>query len=764
MSWPIESDYFEAVQNPRVAFTDAELKAGSVTLTPLGLPKPITGAFASVYQINCGSRRWAVRCFLRDFADQQKRYTAISEHLRRINLPYTVGFEFQREGILVCGKRYPILKMEWVDGDSLSGYIAKHLHTPKALSELAREWVEMLATLGAHGVAHGDLQHGNILVSNGRLRLIDYDGMYVPALQGMASHEEGHRNYQHPSRRSSDFNACIDNFSAWVVFLSLACVSIDPRLWQLLNGGDECLLFRREDFQQPNQSRAIDALERSGKAELAALAYRLKSLLPLPLSAIPSLDQNVVHSPHGTTSQTAGGSGGGPQPSWLADHLPTSTPKDTDSQQLLDPTPPAVAPASTASASWIIDHLVGSEPAIAPFTGVSLRLERSVFFVCVLLLLLSCYATFFYWPSVVLILLTTLACVGLAAGFLRWRYAQLPAVIELHRIRSQFSVVEKGLHEQEQRVAQLEVSRAKLLEPLVKIDSEFRGLPRDLRSLKAAAVDRYNVQLAKLHVQLQEFDWKEAAELRSLDDRIGNEMNRLRQELVRIDQAEMAELQQLNAVVTRNHAAYVMQNARLESASISGIGAKLKAALRDHGVITAADIDSRIEGIPGIGPTKAANLQAWRHHVEQLARSSAPTPSALEVTTTRNRFSTARTPVAARLNGLQQQLSIDRQGVLDRFASARRQVELQRQRAKQRWEADTASETMRINGRAEDLKRQFERVRKSVESEEQTLKLDEATLRQGIFQLKLELGTLERDRLRYRSVRFSRYLKHIASL
>ena len=43
----------------------------------------------------------------------------------------------------------------------------------------------MTADLERHGIAHGDLQHGNLLVAaDGTFRLVDYDGMYVPALRG----------------------------------------------------------------------------------------------------------------------------------------------------------------------------------------------------------------------------------------------------------------------------------------------------------------------------------------------------------------------------------------------------------------------------------------------------------------------------------------------------------------------------------------------------------------------------------------------------
>ena len=42
-----------------------------------------------------------------------------------------------------------------------------------------------------HVIAHGDLQHGNIIVQDdGTIRLVDYDGCYVPELAGLKSNEK----------------------------------------------------------------------------------------------------------------------------------------------------------------------------------------------------------------------------------------------------------------------------------------------------------------------------------------------------------------------------------------------------------------------------------------------------------------------------------------------------------------------------------------------------------------------------------------------
>ena len=212
MPWPTPQDYNEAIQTPQISFNDPDLKQGSVETTHLGLPKAITGGFASVYRLKCKNRDWAVRCFLREFQDQQERYEAISRHLQLTKSPYIVGFEFQAQGIRVKGSWYPILKMEWVQGELLNSYIQKQQGKPEVFWELAKRWLTMIHALRSAGIAHGDLQHGNVVVVNGDFRLIDYDGMFVPSLKGKFSNEVGHRNYQHPQRTEFDFGPTIDNF------------------------------------------------------------------------------------------------------------------------------------------------------------------------------------------------------------------------------------------------------------------------------------------------------------------------------------------------------------------------------------------------------------------------------------------------------------------------------------------------------------------------------------------------------------------------
>ncbi len=221
-SWPTMTDYQEAVQAPTACFADRELTRGSAVLNKLGLPQPICGQFASVYELECGADRWAIKCFLRNIPDLHHRYEKIAGHLGGCQLPYFVTFDYLRKGIRVRGDFYPIVKMEWVEGLALNHFIERNVSNATALGQLEERWLALLEDLRQVRVAHGDLQHGNVLVaSDGSLRLIDYDGMWVPKLKGEKTHEVGHPSYQSPLRSANDFDEDLDQFAGDVIHIAL---------------------------------------------------------------------------------------------------------------------------------------------------------------------------------------------------------------------------------------------------------------------------------------------------------------------------------------------------------------------------------------------------------------------------------------------------------------------------------------------------------------------------------------------------------------
>lgn len=261
-TWPLNIDFTLAVQNPQLCFADADLKQASTAKNSRGRVLLWSGNFATVYKLTRGGKSWAVRCFTRiPQTDVQQRYQAISEYLSQHQIPYLVDFEFVPKGILVKGEWYPILKMDWVEGVEIDRYIGENIDEPSVLQRLDLQLQKLQKDLRQASIAHGDLQHGNIMVDDlGELRLVDYDGMYVPALLGMPPLEMGHPNYQPPLRSLKDFGEQLDDFSFDVIALSLRALALQPSLWETFHEDNKNLIFRQNDFQDPDSSPVFQAI------------------------------------------------------------------------------------------------------------------------------------------------------------------------------------------------------------------------------------------------------------------------------------------------------------------------------------------------------------------------------------------------------------------------------------------------------------------------------------------------------------------------
>lgn len=266
------------------------------------MPKPATGGNAVVYKANerggflSFKKTWAIRCFLRPISDHAERYEAISKHLRRVRLPYDVNFQFLKQGIQIRSNWFPIVKMQWAKGDLLHTYIEKHLRDRESLAALRDKWVTLVRHLETAQVAHGDLQHGNILVRGGSIQLVDYDGMWVPALKGREATEVGHRAYQHPERSGKHYGQEIDRFSALVIYLSLAALERNAALWEGFHTGDN-LIFVREDFLHVGRSAIWQELRRIGSREIDQLAAALAAMVhehPMKGSNLDTVLQNLT--------------------------------------------------------------------------------------------------------------------------------------------------------------------------------------------------------------------------------------------------------------------------------------------------------------------------------------------------------------------------------------------------------------------------------------------------------------------------------------
>lgn len=261
MSWPQLDDFRWAVQDPVTCFADPDLQAGEVVCDMFGMPKVASGNFACAYEIQNGNKRWAIRTFNHEVTDQQLRYQLVSDHLGSIGIPYMVRFVFQPEGIMVGGSWYPIVKMTWVEGMTLTRWVKEHRDQPEMIRDLARDWRGMVGALYGLQMAHADLQHGNVLVTPGEdVKLIDYDGMFVPKMQGKSAPELGHPNWNHPKRNNDTFGHYLDQFPGLVGYVSLLAVATRPALLDEYCN-DENLILSQADLAAPRNSTVIHELK-----------------------------------------------------------------------------------------------------------------------------------------------------------------------------------------------------------------------------------------------------------------------------------------------------------------------------------------------------------------------------------------------------------------------------------------------------------------------------------------------------------------------
>jgi hypothetical protein len=297
MGWPLSQDYNEAIQNPGHCFSDPDLRAGKAVTSALGIPLPCSGNFADVYQVSCpDGSRWAVKCFTREAPGLRDRYAVISDHLRAAQLPFTVDFRYLDQGIRIQGRWFPALKMEWVEGFTLNEFVRANLDKPATLEALLQLWVRMARRLREAKIAHGDLQQGNILLVPGgtapslAVKLIDYDGMWVPALAGTPSGEVGHPAYQHPQRlREETYSGEVDRFPLLVIYCAIRALVVGGRaLWERYDNGDN-LLFREQDLRRPRDSALFWELVRLHDPELRRLVDCLSRSVYKSLDDVPHL-------------------------------------------------------------------------------------------------------------------------------------------------------------------------------------------------------------------------------------------------------------------------------------------------------------------------------------------------------------------------------------------------------------------------------------------------------------------------------------------
>ena len=265
MQYPLISEYVRAIQD---ASSNLDRLAHLVpVLDDHGEPYRSSGAFAVVFKMKDEQtgKCYALKCFTEEQEGRAEAYRKIADELECVDSSYLTSVKYLEKEIFVdsrCEKdEFPVLLMDWIDGETMENYIAENYQDNYAMAMLCYRFCKMAAWLRSQPFAHGDIKPDNIMVRpDGSLTLIDYDGMFVPAMKGQKSPTIGTKDFSHPLRTVDDFDETIDDFALASIALSLKAVSLKPSLLDEYGAADR-LLFSAADYRDLSKSNVLSALQ-----------------------------------------------------------------------------------------------------------------------------------------------------------------------------------------------------------------------------------------------------------------------------------------------------------------------------------------------------------------------------------------------------------------------------------------------------------------------------------------------------------------------
>ena len=265
MQYPLISEYVRAIQE---AGNNLDKLAHLVpVLDDHGEPYRSSGAFAVVFKMKDEQtgKCYALKCFTEEQEGRAEAYRQIADELEFVDSTYITSVKYLEKEIFVdssCEEdEFPVLLMDWIDGETMETYIAENNQDNYAMAMLCYRFCKMAAWLRSQPFAHGDIKPDNIMVRpDGNLTLVDYDGMFVPAMKGQKSPTIGTKDFSHPLRTVDDFDETIDDFALASIALSLKAISMNSKLLDTYGASDR-LLFSESDYRTPSSSKAISALQ-----------------------------------------------------------------------------------------------------------------------------------------------------------------------------------------------------------------------------------------------------------------------------------------------------------------------------------------------------------------------------------------------------------------------------------------------------------------------------------------------------------------------
>ena len=265
MQYPLISEYLAAIREAKDNLD--KLSHLVPVMDKYGEPYRSSGAFAVVFKMKDEQtgKYYALKCFTEEQEGRAEAYRQIAEELEFVDSPYITSVKYLEKEMFVDSncedEEFPVLLMDWIEGETMETYIAANYTDTHAMAMLCYRFCKMAAWLRSQSFAHGDIKPDNIMVRpDGTLTLVDYDGMFVPAMKGQKSPTIGTKDFSHPLRTIDDFDETIDDFALASIALSLKAISLDPSLLKSYGASDR-LLFSAADFLDLSKSKTFAALQ-----------------------------------------------------------------------------------------------------------------------------------------------------------------------------------------------------------------------------------------------------------------------------------------------------------------------------------------------------------------------------------------------------------------------------------------------------------------------------------------------------------------------
>ena len=285
--YPLISEYIVSIKSAEDNLK--ELSYLRPVLGDDGEPVMTSGNFAVVFKMEDErkGKSYALKCFTKEQKGRAEAYRQIAEELKNVSSPYLTSVRYLDKELFVDTEQtdeteFPVLLMDWVEGKTLDKYLRENLDDKYALEMLAYRFSQLAQWLIPQPFAHGDLKPDNILVrDDGTLVLVDYDGMYVPAMKGQKARELGSPDFRHPLRMENDFDEHIDDFPFISILLSLKAISQNPQSLEKYGANDR-LLFGLKNYLDVSSCKFLNDFFPSSDKELNVLVGTMMIVLCFP--------------------------------------------------------------------------------------------------------------------------------------------------------------------------------------------------------------------------------------------------------------------------------------------------------------------------------------------------------------------------------------------------------------------------------------------------------------------------------------------------